>query len=79
MTEKSDERLLEWAVRNAGHHARKRTSRWVHVMEMLGFGSTSAHAMCRRFGMDPDEIAGGCSECEDSLGCGTPDCQGNED
>jgi hypothetical protein len=29
--------------------------RWVAVMDMFALGSTSAHDLCRRLGLDPDE------------------------
>lgn len=66
MADKGDERLLEWAVKHAGDHARDRKSRWVHVMDMFGFGSTSATSLCRRFEIEPYEAVGGCSEWDDA-------------
>lgn len=52
-----DAQLLEWAVRNArSHHRRGRHQRWVAVMEVFGLGSTFAADLCRRYGLDPDEM-----------------------
>lgn len=34
----------------------RRTPRWVAVRDTLNVGSTSAYALCRRFGLNPDEI-----------------------
>ena len=48
----SDADLVERAVRNA---SKPGSPRWVAVRETFAFGSTSAHALCRRFGLDPDE------------------------
>jgi hypothetical protein len=36
---------------------RTRMANWVLAMETFGFGSTSAHAMCERLGLDPDSSA----------------------
>lgn len=33
---------------------RTRMPNWVLAMETFGFGSTSAHSMCERLGLDPD-------------------------
>lgn len=33
---------------------RTRMPNWVLAMETFGFGSTSAHQMCARLGLDPD-------------------------
>lgn len=63
MTDKSDAFLFGWAVKHAGHDSRKRAYRWEHVMGLFGLGSTSAQALCRRFGADLDETVGGCSGC----------------
>ncbi|MEQ8888572.1 MAG: hypothetical protein RID93_13090 [Sandaracinaceae bacterium] len=52
------EELLRRAVRGAWR-GRRRAPRWVHVRDACAVGSTSAHALCRRFGLDPDEEVGG--------------------
>lgn len=49
--------LIENAVRNA-HHGRRPKVRFAHVSEALAVGSTSATALCRMFGLDPDEQLG---------------------
>lgn len=51
----SDEQLLERAVSNAGRRCLCTHFRWFHVRGDLGVGSTLAQALCRRFGLDPDE------------------------
>ena len=50
----SDKGLVERAVRNASLPGQPR---WVAVKRTFAVGSTSAHALCRRFGLDPDEEA----------------------
>lgn len=53
-----DERdLLERVMRQARPVTTKGygQERWVWVMRRFGFGSTVAHAMCREFGLDPDD------------------------
>lgn len=53
-----DEKLLERAVRNARSSAQDRRckhSRWVHVADTFALGSTFAHQLCERFGLDPNE------------------------
>jgi hypothetical protein len=53
---RADEGLLARAVRNArdrstrGYH-----TRWKAVMQTFCIGSTYAQALCRRFGLDPEE------------------------
>lgn len=47
--------LMGRAVRNAGLHRFK--PRWLQVANLFGCGSTVAMALCRRFGLDPDELA----------------------
>lgn len=54
----SDEDLLRDAVRVARpnrSHGRA-APRWVAVMDTFVLGSGYAHALCRRFGFDPDEM-----------------------
>ena len=54
-----DSILVKNAVRNArspfyrkGH----KHWRWVAVRDVFCVGSSSAHELCRRFGLDPDEL-----------------------
>lgn len=75
MAEKTDEFLFGWAVKHAGNSAQQRNPRWVHVMGLFGLGSTSATALCKRFGADPDERVGGCSLCEQNMLCGVCDAE----
>lgn len=30
--------------------------RWAHVMDLFSCGSTVAHGLCRRFGLNPDDM-----------------------
>jgi len=66
ITGKSLLTLVEMAVRCAGRGAQRRGSRWWHVSEALGQGSTSSIALCRHFDLDPDEQLGGCETCYDA-------------
>lgn len=52
-----DEELLRRAVRNARSKDRRNlpVERWVCVTHAFALGSTFAHQLCRRFGLDPDE------------------------
>lgn len=52
-----DEVLLCNAVRNAGRTGPRRF-RWIAVRDVFAVGSTSAVALCRRFGVDPNETIG---------------------
>lgn len=53
----SDDELLGRAVRNARPESRRRRSpRWVAVMDSFSLGSTFAHQLCIRFNLDPDEM-----------------------
>jgi hypothetical protein len=55
----ADDELLRCAVRCArDRETRKgvRHPRWVAVMDSFALGSTFAHQLCRRFGLDPDEM-----------------------
>lgn len=47
-----DAELLRRAIRSAKCSRVK--SKWVSVMDMFCLGSTYAHQLCRRFGVDPD-------------------------
>lgn len=54
-----DEVLLERAVHSARAWDRRRGEkhpRWVAVMDAFALGSTFAAQLCRRFGLDPDEM-----------------------
>lgn len=53
---KSD--LLRRAVKNAGHDSPRRV-RWAHVRDLFCTGSTTAIALCRQYGLNPDEEIGG--------------------
>lgn len=50
-----DEELLGRAVRSGKRARHGGQPRWVRVMDLFGLGSTYAHQLCRRYGMDPDE------------------------
>lgn len=56
----SERDLLENAVRLALPRGRGRGKhpRWVAVMDTFALGSGYSHALCRRFGFDPDEKVG---------------------
>lgn len=75
MADKTDEFLFGWAVRHAGYGSWKRETRWNHVMELFGLGSTSAAALCRRWCINPDEKVGGCPVCEQNMLCGVCDAE----
>lgn len=54
-----DEKLLERAVRGARDHTAPsdhRHPRWVAVSQVFALGSTYSHQLCRRFGLDPEEM-----------------------
>lgn len=63
----TDETILGNVIRQAGRDRRVRGPRWAAVSELCAVGSTTAHALCRRFGVDPDEKVGG-----PRCGCGDP-------
>lgn len=57
--ERTDKDLLGWVVGHAGNRASDGPkSRWGYVADLLGLGSHSAIAICKRFGVDPDEQVG---------------------
>lgn len=58
-------RLVHNAVRSAGRGEDGHVSRWSAVGYMFGLGSTSATALCRELGFDPDEEMGNPDEEED--------------
>lgn len=49
----ADAGLVERAVRNAHEVGRPR---WATVRQTFAIGSTRASALCRRFGLDPDDV-----------------------
>lgn len=54
-----DEELLRRAVKSCrGRNYRKgaRHPRWAAVMDNFMLGSTYSRELCRRFGLDPDEM-----------------------
>lgn len=66
------DRVAWGVVHNAGRRGGY-APRWLHVMHMTGLGSTSASALCVRFGTDPDEMVG--KECLHCDGAGVEDCE----
>jgi hypothetical protein len=59
MNDIPDEVLLKRAVANSrGRNYRKGEKhwRWLAVMDTFAVGSTYAHQLCRRYGLDPDEL-----------------------
>lgn len=52
----SDADLVERAVRNSHYNRRRKQARWISVMDAFGLGSTFAHQLCGRFGLNPDEV-----------------------
>jgi hypothetical protein len=55
--------LVERAVRNATPQGHGRSPRWVAVREVFGWGSTTSQHLCLEFGLDPNEMLDGCSDC----------------
>lgn len=51
----SEHDLLHTAVRMSTGTSRRGTQRWVAMKDAFCCGSGVAHALCRRFGFDPDE------------------------
>lgn len=52
----SDTDLVQRAVGSAmPTHSHEPIPRWSYVGSLFGLGSASAIALCRRFGLDPDE------------------------
>jgi hypothetical protein len=51
----SEHELIGKAVRAASGTSRRGTLRWVAMKDAFCCGSGVAHALCRRFGFDPDE------------------------
>lgn len=52
----SEDELIHRAVRAASGTHRRGTQRWIAMKDAFGCGSGVAHALCRRFGFDPDEM-----------------------
>lgn len=50
----TDEQLLQRALNNLRPTRGRTTMRWVAVMDAFALGSTYAHMLCIRFGLDPD-------------------------
>jgi hypothetical protein len=61
----SDADLVERAVRNARPRGTGKFVRWSAVGEAFGLGSTSSMALCKRFGLNPDDQIDGpvCEVC----------------
>jgi hypothetical protein len=51
----SEHELIRTAVRMVTGTSRRGTQRWVAMKDAFCCGSGVAHALCRRFGFDPDE------------------------
>ena len=51
----SEHELIRTAVRMVTGTSRRGTLRWVAMKDAFCCGSGVAHALCRRFGFDPDE------------------------
>lgn len=52
----TERELLERALRNIrGKGLRGYNTRWIRVKETFGVGSGVANALCREFGLDPEE------------------------
>lgn len=59
VSEIPDTELVRRAVkscRSNKYNKRAKHPRWVAVMDTFGLGSTYAHQLCRRFGLDPAEL-----------------------
>lgn len=52
----SEHELLRTAVRMVTGTSRRGTQRWVAMKDAFCCGSGVAHALCRRFGYDPEEM-----------------------
>lgn len=55
------EDLVSRAIRCSHRVTSLKVPRWTCVKRVFSVGSTRAHELCRRFGLDPDEIVGGAS------------------
>ncbi|WP_156959039.1 hypothetical protein [Labrenzia sp. DG1229] len=59
VSEISDDTLLERAVRSARARSTRKGvkhPRWTAVMDAFSLGSTYSRELCRRFGLNPDEM-----------------------
>ena len=58
--------MVERAVRNARPREFGKHPRWVAVMDVLAYGSTTSQQLCLLFKLDPHEEIDGpqCEECE---------------
>ncbi len=54
----ADVELLGRAVRGCRARLTGKSPRWVGVSDTFGLGSTYSRQLCRRFGVDPDEMVG---------------------
>lgn len=56
------------------------TYRWVTVRDLFGTGKTTAHAICRAYGFDPDEVlpANHCDGCRCGKGADEGDDEDGE-
>lgn len=67
-----NERLTRGVVANAGRLATLPRVRWAHIVDAVGVGSTTAKALCRDAGFDPDEVVAGrepatCDNCKGQI------------
>lgn len=53
--EYTEDALVGTAVRSVSGTGRQKTPRWVLMMDAFVCGSGVAQALCRRYGLDPDE------------------------
>lgn len=51
-----DADLIRRAIRNARGNKARPVPRWSAVMDTFALGSTYAWQLCKRFGLDPDEM-----------------------
>lgn len=56
MKERTDQDLLSWVIEHASGYGR--APRWSFVGQLFGLGSTSAIALCERFGHNPHTARG---------------------
>lgn len=50
--------LLRRAIANAGNDSFRIAPRWGHVSHLFAVGAGVAMALCRKYGVDPDETVG---------------------
>lgn len=66
LAEYSPLKMVERAVRNARPHRTTEAPRWVAVMDVFGYGSTTSTELCRRFGLDPyEKVPGVKCDCDE--------------